>query len=341
MENIYRIIDANINRAVEGIRVVEDFFRFSLSEQQLFNNFRELRHKIRNAIQLFPNDSKLLLASRNSIEDVGSAALPKKKHTIQQTISANLHRAQEALRVLEEYSKLISSETSASFAECRFQLYELEKQAFAILANIDFPDNTTQKRLPQKPFIYAIGDCDKLFLSDNGIFLKQLINTGVGIIQLREKNYSAKKVLDVSSKIVSHTKSIRTLFFINDYLDIALLSNSDGLHIGQEDIPIRQGRKLSDNKIIIGISTHSIEEAIQAEKEGADYIAFGPIFETKTKKNLPFPKGLYMLEKIVSAIKIPVVAIGGINTSNFNDVFSAGAAGAAMLSGLDEWVKKQ
>lgn len=124
------------------------------------------------------------------------------------------------------------------------------------------------------------------------------------------------------------------LFIVNDRVDIALASQADGVHLGQEDLPLGVARKLIGREKIIGISTHDLSQAEEAERGGADYIGFGPIFGTTTKNTGYSPRGLAMLREIRKAVKIPIVAIGGITENNVTQVWEAGADAAAMISAL-------
>ena len=138
-----------------------------------------------------------------------------------------------------------------------------------------------------------------------------------------------KEALSVRKFTLKH----RAAFIINDYVDIALAVNADGVHLGQEDMPIREARKLLGENKIIGISTHSLKQAVDAQRAGADYIGFGPIFKTRTK-DAGSPKGIGSLIEIKKHIKIPVVAIGGITIDNVSEVFKSGADAVAVASGI-------
>ena len=125
----------------------------------------------------------------------------------------------------------------------------------------------------------------------------------------------------------------KVTFIVNDYIDIALAVGADGVHLGQEDMPVHEARKLMGRKKIIGISTHNLRQAINASEAGADYIGFGPMFHTNTKE-AGSPRGIRQLNQISSRIKIPIVAIGGITWENINEVLDAGAENVAVASGI-------
>lgn len=162
---------------------------------------------------------------------------------------------------------------------------------------------------------------------------RQAVNAGVRIIQLREKNMSGRDLYQEAVFLRNLTLRHRAILIINDYVDIALAVNADGIHLGQDDMPVKEARKMLGRNKIIGISTHSLKQALRARKAGADYIGFGPIFRTATK-NTGVPKGINSLTEIKRHIKIPVVAVGGINIENVPDILKAGADTIAVASGM-------
>jgi len=159
------------------------------------------------------------------------------------------------------------------------------------------------------------------------------ITAGIGIIQLREKNMTKKELYKEAAALRALTLNSGVTFIINDCVDIALAVDADGVHLGQEDLPVAEARKVLGKNKIIGISTHSLKQALDAERAGADYIGFGPIFRTATK-NAGKPKGSKSLIEIKKHIKIPVVAIGGITIKNVSEVLENGADAVAVISGI-------
>jgi thiamine-phosphate diphosphorylase len=153
---------------------------------------------------------------------------------------------------------------------------------------------------------------------------------GARILQYRDKTSDRKVMLNQAATIRKITRQYNTLFIVNDFIDIALLSKADGVHLGQDDIPISEARKITPPDFIIGVSTHSLEQAIIAEKQGADYIGSGPVFATPTKENY-VPIGLITLKKVLETVHIPVVAIGGLNLENIPELYELGARNFAMV----------
>jgi thiamine-phosphate pyrophosphorylase len=162
--------------------------------------------------------------------------------------------------------------------------------------------------------------------------LSEVIPNGIRWMQLREKNGTRREIFKTARLLKTMTAANDVMLIINDHADIAMAVNADGVHLGQDDLPLAEARKIMGAKII-GISTHSLEQAIEAAEGGADYIGFGPIYQTKTKDAGP-PKGVEELRIIKERIGIPVVAVGGITEDNLTEVFEAGADAVAVSSGI-------
>ncbi len=159
--------------------------------------------------------------------------------------------------------------------------------------------------------------------------IREMIKGGIKIIQYRDKNKSIKEKAKEAKEIAKICKDSGVIFIVNDHVDIAMLVDADGVHVGQDDMDIRDVRKIIGDKII-GVSTHAPKEAIEAQKDGADYIGVGPIFKTTTKDTKPV--GLGYLEWVVKNITIPFVAIGGIKKHNIDKIIKTGAKRACLVS---------
>ncbi len=151
--------------------------------------------------------------------------------------------------------------------------------------------------------------------------------------QYRNKSGTRRAIYETSLRLADLLMRAGALFLVNDHPDIAMAVHADGVHLGQADLPLEQARRLLGSGKIIGISTHTIEQARAAQTAGADYIGFGPIFPTTTKDAGPL-QGLERLRAIRSVVTIPVIAIGGINEKNVGEVLRAGADGAAVISAI-------
>lgn len=317
--SIYRIIDANLNRAAEGLRVLEDTVRFIIEEKDLTEKLKNLRHLILGEIKNLPENQRLII-SRESKKDVGRRLKEEAREKIDELITANFRRVEEAERSLEEYGKLILPSWGEKFRQFRFQTYVLEKEVkIKLKKKIDYS-------------LYAITE-SSLKIEELVEKVKKAIEGGVCVIQLREKNLSSREFLLRATELRKIIPSHIT-FIINDRIDIALACSADGVHLGQDDIPLSFAREIMGEEKIIGISTHNLEEAKKAESGGADYIGVGPIFPTSGKPDAGMPKGVKIITDIKKQVKIPVVAIGGISCENIQEVLRAGADGVAVISAI-------
>jgi len=183
------------------------------------------------------------------------------------------------------------------------------------------------------PPLYAILDPEQTKGRAIEEVLRELLRAGIKMLQLRAKSFAAKDFLTLAQLVRSETESHNCRLIVNDRADIAMACNADGVHLGQDDLPLEVGRRLLGNKII-GISTHDIEQARQAQRGGADYIGFGPMFGSQTKDTGYGARGTDMLKEIRAAVSIPIVAIGGITEHNVSQVWQAGADSAAIISDL-------
>ncbi|MBU0686941.1 MAG: thiamine phosphate synthase [Candidatus Margulisbacteria bacterium] len=331
MQKIYRIFDANINRALEGLRVVEEIARFILEDKKLSSKIKGLRGKVKYACSLIPQQ-QLIIKIRDSKKDVGWKVYPKSESSRADIISiykANIKRATEALRVLEEFTKLINPGAGRAFKDLRFMVYDLEKELYE-----EISDYLKQKKLNFN--LYVIIDPAA---HGKNIFkiTQKVLKSGVKFIQYRDKKASSKKFLNNAQKIKRLTDKYKAVLIINDHINIAKKINADGVHIGQEDIPPRKVREMLGDEKIIGISTHSYKQACRAARSPVDYLSCGPIFKTKTK---PWRRavGLPLLKKVVKSVKKPIVAIGGIDKNNLQQVKKTGVKRIAVINAWRELI---
>lgn len=185
----------------------------------------------------------------------------------------------------------------------------------------------------QLPPLYAILDPEQTKGRDAETVLRELLEGGIKLLQLRAKAMIPVDFLGLACTTRALTRSYDCRLIVNDRVDIALACEADGVHLGQEDLPLHAARKLMGDRII-GISTHSTEQAKEAENGEADYIGFGPMFGTITKATGYSARGLTMLRQVRDAIRVPIVAIGGITEGNVKQVWQAGADSAAIISDL-------
>ena len=182
--------------------------------------------------------------------------------------------------------------------------------------------------------LYAILDTSLGKARSPTAILREFLKGGVKLVQLRAKELSSGDFFALAKEARQLTREAGATFIVNDRADIALACNADGVHLGQDDLPLAAARRILGNEKIIGVSTHDIAQARSAELNGADYIGFGPIFGSTTKETGYSARGLDMLQEICDAVKIPVVAIGGINEANVGKVWKAGTDAVAIISDL-------
>ncbi len=183
--------------------------------------------------------------------------------------------------------------------------------------------------------LYLITD-RRLFSAQNDLLtaVEEALLAGVRAVQLREKDLSTRELLEMADRFREITGRHNAKLFINDRLDIALNVEADGVHLGQSGIPVHAVRKVVKDKFLIGCSTHSEKEAMEAEEGGADFITFGPLFHTPSKLKYGQPVGLEALREVSKKITVPIFGIGGIKSENIKDVLDAGASGIALIRGI-------
>lgn len=317
----FRIIDANLNRATEGLRNIEEYTRFILNNKNLSKKLKNLRHQI---AQFFEKDYENLINSRNVVNDVGVDIQNITKETNNSNVlRANIKRTQQALRVLNEYGTLDD--------KYRYEMYEIEKEIMNLI-NIEKKTNIKSALLNNKN-IYLITSQNDMDDSEFIDRIALILNAGVKLIQYREKNKTAKEMINIAKKLRQLCSMYDALLIINDRIDIAKIVDADGVHLGQDDIDINSARKLLGEDKIIGISTHKPDDAIIAQENNADYIGVGPVFKTPTKPTTT-PVGLEYVKWVSQNIKIPFYAIGSIDETNVNEVINAGATRVAAIRAL-------
>jgi len=320
-----RIIDANCNRIAEGLRFLEDIARFLLDDAEITQQLKAMRHNLVKSLSRF---GTALLSERNSEADVGARTEISHQQDLLSLVTANAKRVEEALRVTEELSKLPdlgATLRSKDFEQARFNLYTLEKKLLSRLMR--------QQKLKQLTGLYVIIDTQILGLRGEVDTARKAIRGGAKAIQLRDKQHAKGELLTTAQKLKDLCHKSDTLFIVNDYLDIAIAAEADGIHIGQGDLPLSVVRKELPIDKVIGLSTTTLAQAQKAEAEGADYVAVGSIFPSPTKTSAKVV-GLEGLRRIKQAISIPVVAIGGISQENIGEVMSYGADSAAVISAV-------
>ena len=323
-----RIIDANLNRTGEGLRILEDIARLLLNDAALTQQLKTMRHELIRGDRLFHQQ---LLQSRNAEGDVGAnieAPGEEKERELSIVLVANARRVQESLRTLEELAKVPGTTPkldSEKFKQARFNLYTIERKLLSKLLR--------QDKLEHISGLYVIIDTEALKGCSHLEVAAQAIRGGARTIQLRDKVQSKEKLLSIAQQLKILCTEHNVLFIINDYLDVALGTDADGLHLGQDDLPVKVARKLLPLGKILGCSTTTVNQAMAAQSEGADYVAVGSMYPTPSKETAVVV-GLDRLREIRQAISLPLVAIGGITKNNVAEVIAAGADSVAVISAV-------
>ncbi len=180
--------------------------------------------------------------------------------------------------------------------------------------------------------LYFITDTSTAGLSHSQI-VKKAVSAGIQTVQLRDKILSKRELYAEAALVRKLTLQYNVKFIMNDHIDIVMAVKADGVHLGQDDMPLEDARRIMGKKMIIGISAHTLSQAVKAQDQGADYIGFGPVFQTSTK-DAGRPKGLRSLRNVCNKINIPVVAIGGISSENITAVIGEGADACAVISAV-------
>ncbi|MGQ0627612.1 MAG: thiamine phosphate synthase [Phycisphaerales bacterium] len=330
MNPLARMLDANANRAREGLRVMEDVARFALSSAALSAEIKTLRHDLREAIDALGFDEVSLVAARDTEGDVGTSiktAAEGRRDDLRSIAVAAARRVTEALRVMEECAKADHVGRAAPMIErVRYRAYGAEKALTLALAGT---------RAPQWRLCVLLTEslCRLPWLN----VARAAMAGGADCVQLREKGLLAAELLSRARALVNAASeaTTRVSIIINDRPDVAIGAGADGVHLGQDDLPadVVRGLQSDGRRLLIGISTHNGAEAQRAIEAGADYCGVGAMFETATKARVP--SGLGWLREYVEHetwSRTPHMAIGGITPENVALVVNSGACGVAVSS---------
>ena len=323
---VLRIIDANYNRTGEALRVVEDYARFALGSSAASQRLKLMRHRLLQAVSSVAPRA-VLVSWRDTAGDVGthiSTEFEKTRTGIGDVVAANIRRAQEGLRVLEEYAKTIDPRAAESLEKLRYELYTAEK---GLVNEMDPCRRLLDARL------YVLVTTSLLRGRKPEEVTRDAIRGGADIIQMREKEMHDGEFLDLARRLREVCRDAGVPFIVNDRAHVAQIVDADGLHVGEDDLPAAEARRLLGAGKIIGVSTHSPEQAQAAIEAGASYIGVGPVNATPTKPTTA-PVGLAYVRYAAENVRIPFYAIGGIAPSTAEDILEAGARRLAVCSAI-------
>ncbi len=322
----YRIIDANFNRSREAARVVEEYCRFALNSHPLTERAKQLRHELCGAIAGL--DAGRLMASRDTAADVGAGKTVDNqllRGSLADCLTAGCKRLTEALRALAETTQTIVPSVAETMEKLRFQAYALEKDIVLFA-------EPAQKFRRVGLYVIITSNLPVEIIA----LASKCAEAGADCIQLRAKGISDNTFFAVAAEFVRICAEAGVFSIINDRADIAIAAGADGVHLGQDDLPVPEVRKLQLAPLIIGKSTHSLEQLRKACDEPITYAALGPVFATATKPGVE-AVGVEYVRRAVQELAgsgIAGVAVGGIGPENVESVLSAGVGAIAVCSAV-------
>ncbi|HPF37332.1 MAG TPA: thiamine phosphate synthase [Phycisphaerae bacterium] len=332
-EPILRILDANFNRAREGLRVLEEYARFVLNDSRASGAIKRARHALSQVSEGLDRNERL--ASRDTPGDVGTRITTTSETTregAESVAQAATARVSEALRCIEEYGKLVSSELAAQVERLRYDLYSIEQDVFVTSAR---RRGFSEARIH---VLLTASLCRRSWRET----AEAILDAGADVIQLREKGLSDSALLERAQALRELTRRCGAMLVINDRADIARLADADAVHLGQEDLPVADARRILGPTILVGGSAHDEREIERMLDAGVDYLGVGPMFASGTKPEVEVrgPEVLQLARRLVSNRAVaaegdesppcPLVAIGGITEQNVARLFDMSGAGFAV-----------
>ncbi len=313
---VYRILDANLDRAREGLRIIEEWCRFGLNSTPLTQECKQLRQELAGW------HSPEIHAARDTPSDPGTELThvqEEERRSLHHLLQANFCRVEEALRVLEEYGKLYRVEMGSSCKQMRYRVYTLESNLIG---------HYRHRKLERSHLYLVTSPSDRLLE-----IVEAALQGGLSLVQYRDKDADDITRIQLGKALKELCHRYDALFLMNDRVDLALAVDADGVHLGQQDLPIAQARQLLGPQRIIGRSTTNPDELHRAIQEGADYVGVGPVYETPTKPGKA-AAGFEYVQHAADHTPIPWFAIGGINTDNLGEVLSARAERVAVVRSI-------
>ena len=327
-----RLLDANLDRAREGLRVLEDWCRFALDRPDLVARSKDLRQRLGRQ-----HHERFKLARHSASDPAAGLAHPAQLERLEDSavLAANAGRVQEALRVLEEFGRRDEPELASEAAAIRYLVYDLEVDL--IQASRLGPG---RRELLRRAHLYLVTSP----VPDLEAVVAAALAGGVRLVQYRAKQASGPGAppplddlqrLDQARRLKTLCAQAGALFLVNDRIDIALAVEADGVHLGQGDLPPAVARRLLGPERLIGRSTQRLEQLQQAVRDGCDYVGVGPVHPTPTKPGRE-PVGLAYVAEAAAASAIPWFAIGGIDSGNLAAVRAAGGGRVAVVRAITE-----
>ena len=324
-KRVARLIDANLDRAREGLRVIEDWCRFGLDRQDLVIPLKDWRQ------QLGQLHADCYRQARSTATDPAAGL----SHPAQQTrtdstqvLKANASRVQEALRVVEEFARTVDADLARTAASVRYGLYDHEVRILEACGQ-----NSRRQQLERSKLCLITDPCGSDGSAEMLSRVELALKAGVTLVQYRRKLGTDALRLQEARQLAELCQAHQALLIINDRIDLALLVDADGVHLGQDDLPQAAARQLMGPEKLIGRSTHQLVQLDKAQQDGADYLGVGAVYATATKADRT-AAGLDWVREASGSAKLPWFAIGGINGNNLAEVQKAGASRVAVVSAI-------
>ncbi len=318
--DVARILDVGANRVREAVRVVEDYCRFVLDDAVLSAEAKGLRHAFTTAMA--EHAPAGLLQARDTLGDVGTSIHTEAEQTrssLEDVVRANLKRLEEALRSLEEFSKVVSPVLGRLLEQLRYRAYTLER---AVVLGRDARERLAHVRL--YVLLSGAGCAGPLEAT-----IRLAAEGGAGLFQLREKALGDRELLGRARDVRRWTRQAGALFVVNDRPDVARLVEADGVHLGQDDMAVKDARRVLGPDALVGVSTHTIDQVRQAVRDGASYVGVGPTFPSATKAFATLA-GLDFVREALAETTLPAFVIGGVNLGTVAQAVRAGARRVAV-----------
>lgn len=324
MAALERMFDANVNRACEGLRTLEDLARFLLDDAETSRRAKDARHSIRTAAASV--GPRRLVAWRDTPGDVGTAISTPDEMSRKDAGSlaaAAGNRVAEALRACEEVAKALDLQPLA-FEAARYEAYEIQRRLLTALG----------AGSPRWSVCVLI--TDELCRRGWKAVAEGACRGGASCLQLREKDLGDRELLDRARAMVELARPLGVPVVVNDRPDVALIAGAAGVHVGQGDLPVGDVRKVVGDRLLVGVSCATLEQARQAVQDGADYLGLGPMFTSGTKAK-PALSGPALVEAVVAdavASRLPHLAISGIDATNACELARRGCHGVAVCGAV-------
>ena len=318
-----RMLDANLNRAREALRTVEDYARFALDDGELCSALKAIRHDLAAATSGVAADAVLWRDTPGDVGTTITTADERRRQDLGSAVVAAGKRFGEAARVVEELLKIDSPDAAAAVEQVRYRFYEIERRVAGTLRPADLFASVR---------VYVLiteSACRRDWFETAELAL----GGGADCLQLREPELPAGELLSRAKKLAALCNDANVPLIVNDRPDVAVLSGASGVHVGQGDLPAAEARKIVGPRGIVGVSTHTVEQVKQAKRDGADYVGVGPVFPSPTKPRDILP-GLAFARAAASLNLLPTVAIAGITPANATEVWATGVTAVAVTSAV-------